>query len=86
MQPHESMTDDGPSEPLPVLDLNCAARITFASAQNAVPILRSLVIRNDTSEVQSDLVLTMHAQPPFVKDKRWAQLMPRLSNAPGATG
>ncbi len=72
MQPHDSMIDDGPSEPLPVLELTCAARITFASAQNAVPILRSLVIRNDTSEVQSDLVLTMHAQPPFVKDKRWA--------------
>ena len=53
--------------PHPFLTIDCISRVTFASAQNAVPILRSLAIENPTEARLSDLTLSLHAQPGFCR-------------------
>lgn len=53
------------------LSVDCAARITFASAQNAVPILREISIRNQGDAMLRDVTLHLRAQPAFCRDKQW---------------
>lgn len=53
------------------LSIDCAPRITFASAQNAVPILRAIEIRNDADAALADLTLKLQARPGFCRDKHW---------------
>lgn len=55
----------------PTLSIDCAARITFASAQNAVPILRTIEIHQDGGLPLVDLTLQLQAHPPFCRDKHW---------------
>ncbi|MBB6307915.1 DUF3320 domain-containing protein [Xanthobacter tagetidis] len=45
---------------------------TYASYQNAVPVLRALTLANMTSEVHAGLRLEMTATPPFLRPKSWA--------------
>lgn len=53
------------------LQTDIARRITFASAQNAVPIIRAIRIRNTTEAPLSKLCLTLKAQPRFCREKSW---------------
>ena len=47
------------------------SRVNFASAQNAVPTIKSLVLRNSGEEVLEGLRLSLKAQPPFLREKTW---------------
>ncbi len=51
--------------------VSAASRVNFASAQNAVPVIRSLALRNCGDEVFEGLRLTLSAQPPFLREKIW---------------
>jgi hypothetical protein len=53
------------------LDLECAGRFTFASAQNAVPILRRITVENTGEEAAASLTLRLRAQPAFCREKSW---------------
>ena len=55
----------------PEIQIDCARRINFASAQNAVAILRSLAVNNPTDASLSNLKLKMTAEPAFLKSKTW---------------
>jgi very-short-patch-repair endonuclease len=58
------------TEPL-TLSIDCALRINFATAQNSVPVLRSIGVANHSESALENLVLTMKAQPAFVREKSW---------------
>lgn len=49
-----------------------APKVTFASHQNSVPILRDLEIQNLSDEPLEDLVVEILADPPFLTPKQWA--------------
>lgn len=46
-------------------------KIGFASHQNAIPILRELVLRSDDERDYESLVLSLTADPPFLEPKAW---------------
>ncbi|MET0376297.1 MAG: DUF3320 domain-containing protein [Rhizorhabdus sp.] len=48
-----------------------SAKIGFASHQNAVPLLRELVVRCEGDVVAEGLCLHLSADPPFVQPKTW---------------
>ncbi len=54
-----------------VIDVTISARINFASAQNAVPIIKSLTLRAPDDRAFEGLRLTLNAQPPFLREKTW---------------
>jgi hypothetical protein len=54
-----------------VLDIASAGRVNFASAQNAVPILKSVRIVNPTDEPWERLTLHLTPQPAFCRSKTW---------------
>ena len=53
------------------IDVTISARINFASAQNAVPIIKSLTLRASDDRAFEGLRLTLNAQPPFLREKTW---------------
>ena len=53
------------------LEIDAAAKITFASAQNFVPILRRVAVRNDSPGPLENLRLTLTVQPTFCRSKEW---------------
>ena len=46
-------------------------KLNLADYQNAVPLLRELVIANDTLLSLNDLTLTITSEPAFIKTKSW---------------
>jgi len=59
-------------EDAPTIYCEAAAKLNFACHQNAYPVLRELRVENNASEkALSDLVLTLEADPAFVKGKSW---------------
>ncbi len=54
-----------------MIDISISSRINFASAQNAVPIIQSLTLRNCGEDVFKGLRLTLDTQPPFLREKTW---------------
>jgi very-short-patch-repair endonuclease len=48
-----------------------AAKVTFASHQNSVPILRELKIENTGDEPLNDVVVTIEADPAVLTPHRW---------------
>jgi len=60
-----------------VIDADVAACVNYASWQNAVPLLRSLEIRNPTTHLLSDLRLEVSSSPPCIRPKTW--VIDRLS-------
>lgn len=48
-----------------------ADKVGFASHQNAVPVLRKLVLSNDTEVDQDDLSVELISSPPFLEPKTW---------------
>lgn len=57
-------------EPRISIEAEVAGSFTYASFQNAIPILQALRIGNSTS-VAADGVLTLEAKPPFLCSKSW---------------
>jgi len=58
--------------------------VSYAGYQNAVPILRSLTIRNNRSEILDDLMLVMESRPPIIRPKRWQipRILPHRAHQP----
>lgn len=54
-----------------VIDADTATKATFASVQNAVPIIRRLAVRNDGDRAFNNLKLSMLPQPGFCRPKEW---------------
>lgn len=48
-----------------------AKKIGFASHQNAVPVIRELIIHNQSDDEYQDIVLTLTASPPVIEEKTW---------------
>lgn len=55
----------------PQLELDAVKRVNFASAQNNLPIIRSLRVKNPGGERYSDIKLTLSAMPPIIREKTW---------------
>jgi len=56
-----------------------ASKLGFASHQNAVPVLRELLITNNSDADCNNLTLQLVADPPFLESKTW--LIDRLSKS-----
>ncbi len=48
-----------------------AAKVTFASHQNSVPVLRELKVANSDDVALNDLVIEISADPPVLAPRRW---------------
>jgi hypothetical protein len=48
-----------------------AAKVGFASHQNAIPLIRELSVSSTAERVSEGLKLSLFADPPFVKPKSW---------------
>lgn len=48
-----------------------AAKVRFATHQNAIPVIRDLMVTAPADGRAKDLVLTLCADPPFVQSKTW---------------
>lgn len=68
------------------IEATISAKVSFASQQNSIPILRHLAIVNDSEEILRDLDLTAVSTPDFFETSMWriAQIGPgqryRISN------
>ena len=51
----------------PFIDVDVVSKTTFAAAQNSVPVIRRITIRNPTEESYKDLRLTLSPQPAFCR-------------------
>jgi very-short-patch-repair endonuclease len=56
---------------LVTITASLASKVTFASHQNAVPILRDMELENTSDEMLEGLTVVMTADPPFVAAKTW---------------
>ena len=54
-----------------VIDAEIVTKTTFAAAQNAVPIIRRITIRNETEKLLNKLSLSLTPQPAFCRSKTW---------------
>ena len=66
-----SMPETDAIPPRLVLDIDSAKKITFASAQNATPILRAIRVENKSDAPVENLLLTLRTQPAFCREKQW---------------
>ncbi|WP_051378448.1 DUF3320 domain-containing protein [Derxia gummosa] len=57
--------------PPPTLHPVLSRRLSLADFQNAVPLLRELVVRNPAAESLHALDLSIEAEPPFLRPRRW---------------
>ena len=64
-QPTQTPASTGPH-----LVIEAAESFNYAAWQNAVPLLRSVVIDNTTGAEFSSLTVEMKASPIFARDKR----------------
>lgn len=56
----------------PVIHADIAASFTYASYQNAVPVVRSIGLVNQTGQNLDGLSLVLTADPPFLRARTWA--------------
>lgn len=81
------MDETDQPEPLaPVIVAEVVKKTTFAAAQNAVPVIKRISIRNDTDEAYTNLRLSLVPQPAFCRPKEWTidRVPPRESVEVGA--
>ncbi len=55
----------------PWIAAEVAASFTYASYQNAIPVLRSILIENHGDEVAENCRLELISTPPFLRQKSW---------------
>lgn len=53
------------------LRLDAVRRINFASAQNSIPVIRSLAIENEGSSPIERLTICAKAEPQMIRSKKW---------------
>ena len=58
-------------EPRVAIMASVAAKITFATHQNDVPLIADLVVSNPTEETLEDLALELTTEPQIVAPRRW---------------
>lgn len=76
----ESFREDGvevkigaePAAKNPTISADIAASFTYASYQNAVPVVRSIVIENLTGSHFSHCLVELSSSPAFLRPKSWA--------------
>lgn len=70
----ENGTSDIGQKPVikPAIRADVAASFTYASYQNAVPVVRNIALVNETGQNFADLSLLLTADPPFLRPKTWA--------------
>ena len=54
------------------LRFDALKRVNFASAQNKVPVIRSLRLANQSERAFDDLRVALESQPPVIRPKTWA--------------
>jgi hypothetical protein len=64
-----------------VLHFDAVKRVNFASAQNDIPVIRSLSVQNETEEDLTDVTIKLIASPDIIRPKSW--VIDRI--APGET-
>ena len=52
--------------------VSSANKLNLADFQNSVPLLRELVVVNDSEQELSQLQLRLESFPPFLKPKSWS--------------
>ena len=52
----------------PAIHADIAASFTYASYQNAIPVIRSIRLANATGDNLQNLALELTADPPFLQD------------------
>jgi hypothetical protein len=75
----ESFREDGvevkigaePAVKNPTISVDIAASFTYASYQNAVPVVRSIVIENLTGSHFSSCLVELSSSPAFLRPKSW---------------
>ncbi|WP_296720683.1 DUF3320 domain-containing protein [Erythrobacter sp.] len=63
--------DDEPNPLTPQVVADAAASFTYASYQNAVPVVRSITINNVTARQFDDCRLSLTSSPAFLRPKIW---------------
>lgn len=67
IDPPEKTDDEGQV----VLHFDAAKRVNFASAQNDIPVIRSLSVKNETDEAISDVTIKLVTSPEVIRPKSW---------------
>ena len=62
---------DGESPPGLVIKTDAVGRVNFASAQNGIAVVKSIVLKNNTEDSFADLTITLTANPPVIREKTW---------------
>lgn len=80
----EIVQESAVSEPSIEIHVEVTGALTYASWQNAVPLLRSIEVENRTEVSTSGLVLEFETRPAFARTKRWIidRLLPGETIAP----
>ncbi|MBC6438973.1 MAG: DUF4011 domain-containing protein [Rhodospirillales bacterium] len=53
------------------LQIEMSKRVNFASAQNDVPVLKKLLVTNNTESALDNIKITLTVQPEIIKSKTW---------------
>ena len=56
---------------IPEVTADIAASFTYASFQNAIPVMRSIAISNHTDKHFENCRIDLAASPPFLRAKSW---------------
>ena len=62
---------DGECPPGVVIETDAVGRVNFASAQNEIAVVKSIVLKNNTEDSFADLTITLTAIPPVIREKTW---------------
>ena len=71
MDEAKSHVETEPSAHLHRVDASMVATLNLAGYQNAVPMLRELIVINSSAEAARELDLTVESVPAFIKPKTW---------------
>jgi len=58
-------------EPSVILEADISTCFTYASFQNAIPVIHSIIIKNNIGENIEDCVLELNSSPGFLRPKSW---------------
>ena len=74
MDDQEAVPEDGMATALPSVEIvaDVAPSFTYASFQNAIPVLRAISIHNPTGDGFGPCRLELTSTPPFLRPKTWA--------------
>ena len=65
------MSESSEAESAISLFAKLPSNYSYAAWQNSIPLLRSLTVRNETSDSYDDLKVELTSDPPFLREKKW---------------